>query len=98
MSQTKKLFALAFSGLAFSLFTPFNIALAAEARAIEEIIVQARRQDETLQDVPVTITSVGGDQLDHFVIEHLAGCTNLAHGRPASQSSTGYGGEACKSK
>ena len=62
MSQTKKLFALAFSGLAFSLFTPFNIALAAEARAIEEIIVQARRQDETLQDVPVTITSVGSDQ------------------------------------
>ena len=48
MSQTKKLFALIISGLAFNLIIPFNIALAAEARAIEEVIVQARRQDETL--------------------------------------------------
>ena len=69
MSQTKKLFALIISGLAFNLIIPFNIALAAEARAIEEVIVQARRQDETLQDVPVTITSVGGDQLDNFQMD-----------------------------
>ena len=41
-------------------------------------------------------TEIGGDQLDHFVIGQLIGCTNLAHGRPATQSSTGYGGEAWK--
>ena len=69
MLQIKKLPALLISGLALNLFIPFNMALAAEARAIDEIIVQARRQDETLQDVPVAITSVGGDQLDNFQMD-----------------------------
>ena len=69
MSKIKKLFAVVTGGLAFSLAIPFNAAVAAEARAIEEIIVQARRQDETLQDVPVAITSVGGDQLDNFQMD-----------------------------
>ncbi len=39
------------------------------ARALEEIVVTARRQDETLQDVPVTITSVGGEQLDIYQLD-----------------------------
>ena len=69
MSQIKRLSAFLISGLACNLFLPFNITLAAEVRAIEEIIVQARRQDETLQDVPVAITSVGGDQLDNFQMD-----------------------------
>ena len=51
MSQIRKLPALLISGLALNTFIPFNTASAAEARAIEEIIVQARRQDETLQDL-----------------------------------------------
>ncbi len=40
-----------------------------DGRVIEEVVVQARRQDETLQDVPVTITSVGGEQLDNFQLD-----------------------------
>ncbi|MEM1435598.1 MAG: TonB-dependent receptor [Pseudomonadota bacterium] len=40
-----------------------------DGRVIEEVVVQARRQDETLQDVPVTITSVGGDQLNNFQLD-----------------------------
>lgn len=38
-------------------------------RVIEEIVVQARRQDETLQDVPVTITSIGGEELNNFQLD-----------------------------
>ena len=38
-------------------------------RVLEEIVVTARRQDETLQDVPVTITSVGGEQLSNFQLD-----------------------------
>ena len=41
-------------------------------------------------------TEVGGDQLDKFWIDNLIGCSNLAHGRPATQSSTAYGGDASK--
>ena len=36
------------------------------------IIVQARRRDETLQDVPVTITSVSGELMDNFVINQVS--------------------------
>lgn len=42
------------------------------ARVLEEIVVTARRQDETLQDVPVTITSVGGEQLANFQLDQAA--------------------------
>ncbi len=38
-------------------------------RVVEEVVVTARRQDETLQDVPVTITSVGGEQLEAFQLD-----------------------------
>ncbi len=41
------------------------------ARMVEEVVVTARRQDETLQDVPVTITSVGGEQLEIYQIDQL---------------------------
>ena len=58
-------------GLTINLMAPINIALAAEGRVIEEVIVQARRQDETLQDVPVSITSVGGDQLAAFQMDQV---------------------------
>lgn len=42
------------------------------ARVLEEVVVTARRQDETLQDVPVTITSVGGEQLENFQLDQPA--------------------------
>lgn len=40
-------------------------------RSVEEVVVSARRQDETLQDVPITITSVGGEQLDNYQLDQL---------------------------
>ncbi|MEM6709851.1 MAG: TonB-dependent receptor [Pseudomonadota bacterium] len=51
-------------------FTTSAVAVeSSDGRVLEEVVVQARRQDETLQDVPVTITSVGGDQLDNFQLD-----------------------------
>lgn len=67
--ELKQLPALILGGLAVNLAAPVNIASAQESRVIEEVIVQARRQDETLQDVPVSITSVGGDQLENFQMD-----------------------------
>ena len=50
--------------------TTQSTAFAAEgARVLEEVIVTARRQDETLQDVPVNMTSVGRDQLDNYQLD-----------------------------
>lgn len=36
------------------------------------IIVQARRQDETLQEVPVTVTVIGGEILDRYGVDQVA--------------------------
>ncbi|MEM1434588.1 MAG: TonB-dependent receptor [Pseudomonadota bacterium] len=64
------LVAMGMSGGAGTLAVVASSAQAAEsARVVEEVVVQARRQDETLQDVPVTITSVGGQQLDNFQLD-----------------------------
>lgn len=71
MKRIKQLPALVLGGLAINMMAPASIALAAEGRVIEEVIVQARRQDETLQDVPVSITSVGGDQLANFQMDQV---------------------------
>jgi len=71
MLSKRRLAALLISGLSLNLAVPVQIAIAAEGRVIEEIIVQARRQDETLQDVPVSITSVGGDQLTNFQMDQV---------------------------
>ncbi len=51
---------------------PAAFAQTSEARTIEEIVVTARRQDETLQDVPVAITSVGGEQLNNYQLDQPA--------------------------
>ena len=39
-------------------------------------------------------TEIGGNAVDHFALGGLMGCTNLAHNRPATQSTTGYNGDA----
>lgn len=72
MFRMKKLPLLLLGGLTATISTPATIAVAAEGRVIDEVIVQARRQDETLQDVPVSITSVGGEQLENFQMDQPA--------------------------
>ena len=77
------------------------LAFAADCQAFFGPVQLAQIIDPVLQICDLTAgdadpTEIGGDQLDHFVIGQLIGCTNLAHGRPATQSSTGYGGEAWK--
>ena len=43
----------------------------ASAGAIEELIVTARRRDESLQDVPIAITAFTGEQLDRIGADTL---------------------------
>ncbi|MEM1143354.1 MAG: TonB-dependent receptor [Pseudomonadota bacterium] len=64
----------------------------AAARVIEEVVVQARRQDETLQDVPVTITSVGGEQLDNFQLDQVAEIAERVPNMTVLSGSSGSGG------
>ncbi|MEM6544783.1 MAG: TonB-dependent receptor plug domain-containing protein, partial [Pseudomonadota bacterium] len=64
----------------------------AAGRVIEEVVVQARRQDETLQDVPVTITSVGGEQLDNFQLDQVQEIAERVPNMTVLSGSSGSGG------
>ncbi|MEM1404859.1 MAG: TonB-dependent receptor [Pseudomonadota bacterium] len=78
------------------LFIPFSGSISAQDeggnRVLEEVVVQARRQDETLQDVPVTITSVGSDQLDNFQLDQVSEIAERVPNMTVLSGSSGSGG------
>ena len=47
-------------------------------RAVEEIIVTARRRDETLQEVPIAVSSLDGADLQRFQIDNLVDAGRFA--------------------
>jgi len=47
------------------------IAPAAQSAAIEEIVVQARAQEESVRDIPVALTAVSEERMDQFGIESM---------------------------
>jgi iron complex outermembrane receptor protein len=55
---------------------------ALEGGALEEIIVSARRREENVQDVPISITAYSGAQLEQLGVEDLA---DVAHFSPNMQ-------------
>lgn len=57
------------------------------------IIVQARRQNESLQEVPVTITSVSGETLDKFVINQVASMASRVPTLNVQVGGSGSGGQ-----
>lgn len=74
--------------------------LAQEAEAAVEdksdenvIIVQARRQDETLQEVPVTVTVVSGEDLQKFNIINPAGLASQVPTLNIQVGGSGSGGQ-----
>jgi iron complex outermembrane receptor protein len=57
------------------------------------IIVQARRQNETLQEVPVTVTAIGGDTLQRFSIDQVADVTSRVPTLNVQSGGSGSGGQ-----
>lgn len=57
------------------------------------IIVQARRQSESLQEVPVTITSVSGETLNNYVSNNVAALTSRVPGLTVQVGGSGSGGQ-----
>ena len=57
------------------------------------IIVRARKQDETLQEVPVTITSVGGELLDSYNVDQVADVVNRTPTLNVQVGGSGSGGQ-----
>lgn len=65
----------------------------AEASAERVIIVQARRQNETLQEVPVTVTAIGGDTLTRYNIDQVADVVSRVPTLNVQVGGSGSGGQ-----
>jgi outer membrane receptor protein involved in Fe transport len=73
---------------------PMAIAQQADAQTptvVEDIVVQARRRDERLIDVPVAITAIGGESLSDYSVSRVSDLAtlvpSLVTGKAASGSS-----------
>ena len=78
--------------LAFALaWAPLMPALAQEGEVIEEIIVTARQQQETLQDVPVTIAALTEADLDRYNITNLVDAAKMVPNMVISPGGSGNG-------
>ena len=83
----------ALSGLAAMPTAAFAQDAAAEADTVENdqvIVVQARRQNETLQEVPVTVTAIGGETLQRFNIDQVADVTSRVPTLNVQVGGSGY--------
>lgn len=65
------------------------VAQAAEERvqALEEVVVTARRKDESLQDVPLTVNVVTSEALDQLNIRNFADLQNVVAGLTLQEDS-----------
>lgn len=57
------------------------------------IVVQARRQNETLQEVPVTVTAIGGGTLENYSIDNIADVTSRVPTLNVQVGGSGSGGQ-----
>lgn len=64
-----------------------------EDNAMPVILVQARKQTETLQDVPVTITSVGADTLDKYSVDEVSDVVSRVPTLNIQVGGSGSGGQ-----
>ncbi len=85
----------ALSGLAALPTTAFAQDAAEEAEVDDStvIVVQARRQNETLQEVPVTVTAIGGATLERYSIDQVADFTSRVPTLNVQVGGSGSGGQ-----
>jgi len=71
MKTKKNLLAFAISALSIASVLGFSQASLAERYELEEIIVTAQKREQNLQDVPVSVSVVGGDFMDSVGIKSI---------------------------
>ncbi|AUX68296.1 hypothetical protein CHX26_01085 [Porphyrobacter sp. HT-58-2] len=86
----------ALSGIAAMPTAAFAQDQADDAEAASQdrvIIVQARRQNESLQEVPVTVTAIGGDTLQKYNIDQIADVVSRVPTLNVQVGGSGSGGQ-----
>jgi iron complex outermembrane recepter protein len=71
-----------------------STAASADNFALEEIVVTARRKDESLQDVPTTINAVTGDEIQKLNITNFRDIASVVPGLSMSSNANGVGASA----
>lgn len=56
------------------------------AQAIEEVVVTAQKREESIQDVPLTVTALGAETLEQFDVDDLFEIANLVPGMVFSRA------------
>jgi iron complex outermembrane receptor protein len=67
--------------------------MAEDAPEERVIIVQARRQNETLQEVPVSVTAIGGETLQRYSVDQVADITSRVPTLNVQVGGSGSGGQ-----
>lgn len=79
--------------VATSMLMPLQSAQAESMRAIEEVIVTARKRDESLQEVPVVVNVLTSDSIDTQRIENIRDISTIVPGMVAAKSISGTSGQ-----
>ena len=58
----------------------------AQAAALEEIVITAQKREQSLQDVPVTVNALSGENLEDFGVDDLFDVANLVPGMVFSRA------------
>ena len=61
------------------------------AQSLEEVVVTARRREETLQDIPVTVTAIGEQQIEQSIIQDLRDVGRLVPNMQIYSAGSGSG-------
>ena len=78
--------------LTFALATPALITpIAAGAQVLEEVVVTARRREETLQHIPLTVTAIGAQQIEQSIIQDLRDVGRLVPNMQIYSAGSGSG-------
>ena len=83
---------LAVALVATSILLPSQSAQAENVQAIEEVIVTARKRDESLQEVPVVVNVLTEEAINSQRIESIVDLANVVPGMVASQVTSGTAG------
>ncbi|MEL7199940.1 MAG: TonB-dependent receptor [Pseudomonadota bacterium] len=87
---------------ALSAFAAMPYAASAQEAEVQEvsfeeddnvIIVQARRQNESLQEVPVTVTAIGGETLEKYGVDQVADVVSRVPTLNVQVGGSGSGGQ-----
>lgn|GEM_PF-873469 len=77
------------TAIAFVLFVPGDAIAQSDAGSLDEIIVTAQRREQSLQDVPIAVTAIGGEALQANRVANVGDLSGLAPGLTAAPAAGG---------